>query len=665
MSSQEIYAQVPLNTDRREIRILALASGTNDDALRGDLFVESLNYDDLHYTALSYTWSGLVTRSAMTISGIPLLITENLELALRRIRGPSRSKNLWVDAICINQNDSEEKSIQVSLMGDIYASATRTTVWLGEESAQSDVAMDFIHSLRDGIHTYDTKADQILTQAITELMGREWWTRVWVIQEALMSRRVILMCGDKEVDLVYFIQLIKDKEFRKAFSIEDGPKMPHRLTKRSFQNMTLKDKFKHPSLLSEQPFINLLTDWYAYKQQAETSGLNLMDLTLLTHGFRASVQRDKIFALLGLTTPEARSLIIPDYSDALPHRLLLIRITAYFLQFSWEPLRIALRCPAADCPSWVVDWTAIDDEVFKAVKDDGQGGFTDGKNGRLPYPKSQPARFKSQLEPPFQGLKRYQEPSALLIHGSTIHQIQVAVQIPSAHDVSGKCSKGAALSILAKIREWKSLVFQHIQRSHFSSGKSLRKIGSHWMVITDLRPEAALPDVELRALVMSHLVEVASGRSWYELITRLLEDGDRVRKSVINYEEWMLLADPDGRHFGKHHYFDVCLNCSKYELHRGLRKMGQKIIQSVAGKTLVLNNGGVHHDGMEFVTESAVNAGDLICSLRDVPPLFILRRAGDGYWKLVGHLRADDYNYEAWRYGLKHTTKELEVFRLK
>lgn len=174
MSSQEIYARAPLVAQKREIRILALAPGTGDNALYGDLFVESLDYDDLHYTAISYTWSGPVGGSTIIINGIPLFITENLKLALRRIRGPSRSKNLWVDAICINQNDVEEKSLQVSLMGDIYASATRTTVWLGEKSAQSDVAMDLIRSRRGDSLSYDSDADQGPTLAITELLGREW-----------------------------------------------------------------------------------------------------------------------------------------------------------------------------------------------------------------------------------------------------------------------------------------------------------------------------------------------------------------------------------------------------------------------------------------------------------------------------------------------------------
>ena len=298
MASQYVYARSPLVTAQREIRILALAPGIGDSVLRGDLIVESLNDDDLQYTALSYTWSGPISQCSIVIGGVPLCITENLELALRRIRGPNRPKNVWIDAICINQSDNEEKGVQVSMMGDIYANAARTIVWLGKQSADSDIAMDFIHSLRqnnpiqlniyshegkseenvsdgderdddwsdeddddwsdedsddwsdedsddrdstnDGVVTDDdgdgassddslsndedshpddthqgtSDSEQIAFQAVKDLMQRQWWTRVWVIQEALKSRRVTVVCGAKEVDIAYFAQLVKARELR-------------------------------------------------------------------------------------------------------------------------------------------------------------------------------------------------------------------------------------------------------------------------------------------------------------------------------------------------------------------------------------------------------------------------------------------------------------------
>ena len=74
MSTEAVYSQALLVNERREIRILVLAPGTGNDVLRGELAVESLDYHDLHYTALSYTSSGSVGEHYITIGGAPLYI---------------------------------------------------------------------------------------------------------------------------------------------------------------------------------------------------------------------------------------------------------------------------------------------------------------------------------------------------------------------------------------------------------------------------------------------------------------------------------------------------------------------------------------------------------------------------------------------------------------
>lgn len=253
--SSEIYAKVPLAREKREIRILTLAPGIDDDTLHGGMFTDSLDYDDLHYTALSYTWSGPVSQKIIIIYGVALNITENLELALRRIRG-TRAKNLWIDAICINQNDYEEKNYQVPLMGDIYANATRTIVWLGETSGDSEMAMELIGS------THQSQISSKSLQRVSNLLQRAWWKRIWVVQEVLKSRRVTMVCGKSEVDIDLFTQFF-----------EYHPKC---------------------SLELEQPFINILANLYSYKQQIATTGLSMADLTRLTGSLQASVPKDRI-----------------------------------------------------------------------------------------------------------------------------------------------------------------------------------------------------------------------------------------------------------------------------------------------------------------------------------------------------------------------------------
>ena len=147
--SYGLYAEAPIVKGKREIRILCLAPGVDNAPLQGRLMVESLDYNDLHYTALSYTWGGSVgAGNVVYFDGVPLNITENLQSALRHFRDPVRWKNIWIDAICINQSDNSEKAYQVALMGDIYRNATRTWVWLGEGDSDSDIAMEVVRSIQ-------------------------------------------------------------------------------------------------------------------------------------------------------------------------------------------------------------------------------------------------------------------------------------------------------------------------------------------------------------------------------------------------------------------------------------------------------------------------------------------------------------------------------------
>lgn len=553
MASQEVYAQAPLVTERREIRILAPAPGTDDDILRGELIVESLEFEDLHYTALSYTWSGPVSESAIILGGSPLHITENLNLALHCIRGPKRPKNLWIAAICINQNDCEEKNVQVYLMGDIFASATRTMVWLGEKSADSDVAMDFIGSLRQWTPIQldsGSDADQIILRAVTDLMRRNWWTRIWVVQEALMSRRAVVQCGEKQVDLVYFVQLVNGKGFETPFSMEDEPEKPQLPTIQSQLDMTrytsflTKDRIEKPKPPSEQPFIGILSKWYAYKHQVEIGGLSIWVLMSLTHGFQASVRRDRIFALLGLATPEDRAHITPDYSGPASDRLVLTRLTMYFLRTSLLPLQLVNYCRATDCPSWVPDWMAVDGRLESLVEKEGQSSraYVDRAN----------AEHNLRFEPPIESLTRSQEPSALLVPGLIVDRVKIAIRIPRLHNTTSGKFKTRAETIKVKIRQWELRMIEELEV--YRSSKLEFRITTQ-RANTATGYQAASQSQTLKASLITYLARADTSfvkrvifddsydkglySLWYRQLQALCErfvPDDKVSELISNYE---------------------------------------------------------------------------------------------------------------------------------
>ncbi|KXT16508.1 hypothetical protein AC579_1338 [Pseudocercospora musae] len=125
--------------DDPKIRLLSLWPGSGDDPLLGHLDTCELDHAP-PFEALSYCWGRADPSYTINVSGERLEVTENLKLALFRLRRSDAVRRLWIDGICINQQDAAEKTAQVKLMRDIYEKAHRTIVWLGEEDSETRLA---------------------------------------------------------------------------------------------------------------------------------------------------------------------------------------------------------------------------------------------------------------------------------------------------------------------------------------------------------------------------------------------------------------------------------------------------------------------------------------------------------------------------------------------
>lgn len=126
-----------------EIRLALLHPATSEHQdIACDLQVASLK-NEPNYEALSYTWGPPFNGQSLEygtilLSGAVTRATGNLFHALRRLRLPNTIRTLWIDAICINQDDVLERSQQVAMMSQIYAGARRVLVWFGEDSELRD-----------------------------------------------------------------------------------------------------------------------------------------------------------------------------------------------------------------------------------------------------------------------------------------------------------------------------------------------------------------------------------------------------------------------------------------------------------------------------------------------------------------------------------------------
>lgn len=164
------------------IRLLTLKASKSTSA---DLHGEIIDYPlhecegDLHcYEALSYVWGDDRKPRHIWIGTSKLHITENLYTALLCLRNHSADRSLWVDAICIDQTDDAEKSVQVQRMANVYSKASRVRVWLGDAADGSDQALHCLADAGAAEGPYELSAGYL--ELIRKLLAREWFTRVWV-----------------------------------------------------------------------------------------------------------------------------------------------------------------------------------------------------------------------------------------------------------------------------------------------------------------------------------------------------------------------------------------------------------------------------------------------------------------------------------------------------
>jgi len=147
MASHSIYS--PLDTAKHEIRVLTILNQLSDEGLV-DCSIESISLDDQpEFTALSYCWGAPQPAGAIRVNGVPCYVTPNLAAVLRPLRFTKDAGTIpiWIDALCINQSDLDERGAQVAMMMFIYAQAECVHVWLGDKMGPSADAMETLQQV--------------------------------------------------------------------------------------------------------------------------------------------------------------------------------------------------------------------------------------------------------------------------------------------------------------------------------------------------------------------------------------------------------------------------------------------------------------------------------------------------------------------------------------
>ena len=194
------------------IRVCVLSPGKPSDQISCRLITLDLE-DEPEFEALSYEWRVLEHRQGdISLGGSPYSIGGNLHYALTELRSQDTERRLWIDALCINQDDIIERAHQVGLMSRIYGQAQNVLAWLGPPSENSDIAMSLLDFCAQHAHKIylpmespdEQNFDKSQPAALLDILERTYWKRVWIIQEIMLARSIVLHCGSWTVPCAYF-----------------------------------------------------------------------------------------------------------------------------------------------------------------------------------------------------------------------------------------------------------------------------------------------------------------------------------------------------------------------------------------------------------------------------------------------------------------------------
>lgn len=311
----------------------------------------------------------------------------NLYLALRRLRSLAKDVPAvyWVDAICIDQKNDEERGHQVSMMRNIYEGANEVSVWLGEAAEGSALAIGLIRLWSTVL--LQTQAEDVQGcflkqpalfekrswEAANNLFRRAWWYRVWVYQEVVVSRKAMFVCGGDILDSNQLSVAIRNWVY---LSI---PRNLHLLG-------NLDRSLLQPPI---GPHFMLL-----HRDSKLTRGEILEDhclLTLLCHTREklATDPRDKIYALLGVDGIGDIA-VMPDYT---------ISTSTVYQNFTVNCIKardnLSIICLSGietvglkellDSPSWVPDFSETSRSAFINVATLAKNRFIASKAYRPVY----------------------------------------------------------------------------------------------------------------------------------------------------------------------------------------------------------------------------------------------------------------------------------------
>ncbi|TGO61471.1 hypothetical protein BCON_0027g00600 [Botryotinia convoluta] len=191
-----------------EIRLLRILPSISKDDVVCCRFIHTALHRAPNYRALSYTWGAKIFSESIIVNGKRLSASKNLIGALRRLRSQRENDEsfLWVDAICIDQNNVPERNNQIAKMRTIFQNAQSVPVWIGSEKDNSSLAIRLAKKMSKAtgnqvIKMLHDPSTQDHLMALVTLFRRQYWWRIWVIQEVACAKEAIVLCRDESIPI--------------------------------------------------------------------------------------------------------------------------------------------------------------------------------------------------------------------------------------------------------------------------------------------------------------------------------------------------------------------------------------------------------------------------------------------------------------------------------
>lgn len=396
-------ADPPLYTQLLEwqTRLISLLPGRTDEPLKINLCVVDLIHAEgvvvtgtscrVEYEALSYTWGDPKAVQPIELNNRSFSVTENLYDALVTLRNDTEARWLWIDAICVNQTDLQEKSRHLSKIFLIFRKASRVLVFLGRSGPDTTYAIEHLRAIENIVSLqYDNNELIRVYNGLRDLWSRPWLWRIWVRQEVFAARKIHAFCDEHNIEWNNFTDLpgrlneVVAEMHRRGFSAETVDKRKFR----TFENLWYLDPDVLARILNEE-YPDARSSVLDRNSKEDDCSTDIVQVLKNNVGCEMTDPRDVIYGILGMTktklaserTLATNAEVIPghipeltvDYSKDLSSVFEDVAKYVLYRDRSLHLLYLTGHCGVSndlELPTWCPDWRYENDDTISELNDE-------------------------------------------------------------------------------------------------------------------------------------------------------------------------------------------------------------------------------------------------------------------------------------------------------